>query len=297
MQNNKKVTIIGGAGFIGRSTTDELLKAGYKVTVMDVNKIERTDVEFIEGNILDKQKLLEATKGADYVYHYAGWADMALSKEHPFEVIQANVMGTTNVLEACVQNKVGKFIYASSMYVFSKAGSFYKTSKQCCELIIEEYSKTYNLNFCILRYGSLYGPGATHGNGLYELISQAVNNGKIKYWGTGREIRQYIHVLDAARGAVAVLGKEYDNAYVSLTGLEDIKLSDLLQMIKEIFDHRIEVSCTENPMEESHYIVTPFNFMPKTGQKLVFNSYKDLGQGILECIQEIYLQKQKKNET
>jgi UDP-glucose 4-epimerase len=284
----KKVTIIGGSGFIGRSTTDELLKAGYRVLIMDVNKIDRTDVEFIEGSILDKEKLFEATKDAEFVYHYAGWADMSSSREHPYEVIEANIMGTTNVLEACVKNKVGKFIYASSMYVFSKAGSFYKTSKQCCELIIEEYSKTYNLTFCILRYGSLYGPGATHGNGLYELISQAIKTQKIKYWGTGREIRQYIHVSDAAKGAVTVLDSSYDNTYISLTGLEDVKLSDLLEMIKEIFDHKIDVSCTEIPEGETHYIVTPFNFMPKTGQKLVFNSYKDLGQGILECIHEIY---------
>lgn len=294
---NKKITIIGGAGFIGRSTTDELLRSGHKVVVMDINPLEREDVEFIQGSILDKEKLLVATKDADYVYHYAGWADMSSSKENPREVIELNIMGTTNVLEACVKNKVGKLIYASSMYVFSKAGSFYKTSKQCCELIIEEYAKTYNLNFCILRYGSLYGPGATHGNGLYEMVSQAVNTGKIKYWGTGKEIRQYIHVSDAARGAVRVLEHEYDNSYVSLTGLEDIKLSDLLQMIKEIFDHKIEVECTENPVGETHYIVTPFNFLPKTGQKLVFNSYKDLGQGILECIHDVYKDGQLKNEN
>ncbi|MCF8057841.1 MAG: NAD(P)-dependent oxidoreductase [Bacteriovoracaceae bacterium] len=283
-----KVLVIGGSGFIGDATVNELKSEGAKVTIYDHKPSSHDDVGFIEGCITEKEKLIKAAEGVDYIYHYAGWADMLASFDNPSKVIELNVMGTTNVLEACVKNNIKKLIFASSMYVFSKNGSFYRASKQCCELLIEEYSKAYGLEFCILRYGSLYGPGATHGNAVYKLITQALEEGKINYWGTGEEIRQYIHVKDAARGAIQILKEGFNENYVSITGLEDIQIKNLLQMINEILGGDINIETTDNPEMLTHYVITPFNFLPKTGRKLVYNAYKDLGQGILECIHEVY---------
>lgn len=283
-----KVLIIGGSGFIGDATVSEFLNEGASVTVYDIKPSQHKNVKFVKGCILDKKKLIEVANGADYVYHYAGWADMATSSENPSQVIEMNILGTTNILESCVQNKVKKIIFASSMYVFSKNGSFYRASKQCCELLIEEYSKTYDLDFCILRYGSLYGPGATHGNAVYKLISQALEKGEIKYWGVGDEIRQYIHVKDAARGSIQILKDGFSENYVSITGLEDIQIKNLLQMINEILGGNIKIKTTKDPEVLTHYTITPFNFLPKTGRKLVYHAYKDLGQGVLECIHEVY---------
>lgn len=289
----KKILVIGGSGFIGDATVEELLEAGADVTVYDVKPSQKQQVKFIEGCISDKEKLEKASQGMDYVYHFAGWADMLSSSSHPVEVIEMNILGTTNVLEACVKNSVKKLIFASSMYVFSKSGSFYRASKQCCELLIEEYAKTYNFEFCILRYGSLYGPGATHGNAVYKLISQALETGRIQYWGTGDEIRQYIHVRDAAKGSAKVIEEGFTESYVSISGLEDIQIKNLLEMINEIFGGKLSIEATKDPEISTHYVVTPFNFFPKTGRKLVFSAYKDLGQGILECIHEVYSNLQK----
>lgn len=294
--SGKKILVIGGSGFIGDATVEELLALGAEVIIYDVKKSDRKNVKFIDGCISEKYKLIQAAKGVDYVYHYAGWADMLSSAENPSKVIEMNVMGTTNVLEACIQNKVKKVIFASSMYVFSKNGSFYRASKQCSELLIEEYAKTYGFDFCILRYGSLYGPGATHGNAVYKLISQALETGKIDYWGTGNEIRQYIHVKEAAKGSVHILEDDFEESYVSITGLEDIQIKNLLGMINEILGGKIEISTTSDPEMLTHYMVTPFNFFPKTGRKLVFSAYKDLGQGILECIHQVYSDISKNNE-
>lgn len=284
----KKVLAIGGSGFLGKATVEKLLELDFDVTVYDLSNPNISNVTFVEGCISDKEKLQKSMKAVDYVFHFAGWADMLKSSTEPAKVIEMNVIGTTNVLEACVKNNIEKFIFASSMYVFSNNGSFYRASKQCCELLIEEYSKTFGLRFCILRYGSLYGPGATHGNAVYELISQALVSKQIKYWGTGEEVRQYIHVKDAAKGSVQVLDKNFKEKYVSLTGLEDIQIKKLLNMINEILGGGVKIETSSDPSLLTHYLVTPFNFMPKTGCKLVFSDYKDLGQGVLECIHEIY---------
>lgn len=290
MRSNKNfhVLVIGGSGFIGNSLVEELLQAGYVVTVYDKFPSLIDGVLFIEGDITNLDSLKIATRGIDFVYHLAGWADMAKSKESPKRVIDLNVIGTTNVLEACVANNVKKVVFASSMYVFSKNGSFYRASKQCCELLIEEYSKAFEIDFCIIRYGSLYGPNATHGNAVYELLKQALSTGNISYWGTGEEVRQYIHVKDAARLSVDLINPDFKENYISLVGIEDIKVSTMLSMINEILGGEIKIELSRDPEIKTHYIITPFNFMPKTGYKLISSKYKDLGQGILECIHHIH---------
>ena len=287
-KKKSKVLVIGGSGFVGAATVLELIENNFEVVVFDQTHCDIPNTEFIQGSILDKEALLKAALGCEYIYHFAGWANMATSHESPFQVIEINVMGTTNVLEVCAELNIKKFVFASSMYVFSKSGSFYRTSKQCCELIIEEYAKTYQFDFCILRYGSLYGPGATHGNAVYELIKQALEKKEINYWGTGEEIRQYIHVKDAAKGSVKILADDFKDKYISLTGLEDIQIKDLLKMIKEILGGDVKLKTSKEPTLLTHYMITPFNFLPKTGRKLIFSTYKDLGQGILECIHDIY---------
>ena len=108
-------------------------------------------------------------------------------------------MGTTVALEAAVKSGVERFIYASTMYVYSPYGSFYRASKQAAEIIIETYQERFDLDFTFLRYGSLYGPRSQAWNGLRRYVSQVIQEGKLDYRGTGKERREYIHVHDAAR--------------------------------------------------------------------------------------------------
>ena len=92
-----------------------------------------------------------------------------------------NVLGNTIILDACVKNNVKRYLFASSIYVFSQAGSFYRASKQCCELIIKEYQRRYKLPFTVLRFGSVYGPNASNGNAIYDLLIMANKNKTIEY--------------------------------------------------------------------------------------------------------------------
>ena len=91
------------------------------------------------------------------------------------------------------------------MYVYSSFGSFYNATKKSSEIIIEAFNKEYGLDFTLLRYGSLYGPRAQDWNGINSFIKQIVNEGKLDYFGSGEEKREYIHVSDAADLSLEIL--------------------------------------------------------------------------------------------
>jgi len=116
-----------------------------------------------------------------------------------------------------------------------------------------------------------------------------VREKRISFKGTGDELREYIHVRDVAHLCFDVLKDEYKNQNVLISGSNPMRTRDLLSMISEIMTNGVEViySPVKNP-EEVHYKVTPFTFSPKIAKKLISNYYLDMGQGLLECISEIY---------
>ncbi|SVD95650.1 uncharacterized protein METZ01_LOCUS448504, partial [marine metagenome] len=107
-------------------------------------------------------------------------------------------------MNAAVEAKVQRFIFASTIYVYSNLGGFYRCSKQAAELFVEEFNGCYGLDFTILRYGSLYGARAGDDNGIRRFLLQGFRDGKIVYPGTGDEVREYIHAKDAARLTVDI---------------------------------------------------------------------------------------------
>lgn len=284
-----KVLVFGGAGFIGNHVVSELVKAGYEVGIFDrVAPKDDFGCAVYTGDILDKEQVAAAMEGYSVVYNFAGWADLETSVHHPVEVVQNNVLGNTIIMEEARKLSMKRYVYASSMYVFSKAGSFYRASKQACELIVEEYQKQFGLDFTILRFGSLYGPGAKAGNAIFDMLTQAVTTKKIQYWGTGEELRQYIHVNDAARGSVEILSEDFANQYVILTGSEDVRIKDLLTMMNEIMGNSLELKFTPKTRSDYHYKITPYSFNPRLGKKLIFRTYTDIGQGLLQCVQDVF---------
>jgi UDP-glucose 4-epimerase len=197
-------------------------------------------------------------------------------------------MGNLNILEACKQNgNIKRFVYASSAYALSTEGSFYGLSKQSSEKLTEEYYKRYGLNYTVIRYGSLYGERASHNNYIYNLLYNAIHNGELSYKGDGEDLREYIHAADAAKLSVDIIEDiQYENEHIILTGIEKLKRIELLTMINEIMGNKLEIRKISDE-NMGHYKITPYTFHPTTAKKLVANPYIDLGQGLLECIQEI----------
>ena len=177
---------------------------------------------------------------------------------------QVNVLGTVNILEACRLHSVRRFVYASTVYVYSREGGFYRCSKQAAESYVEEYQRAFDLDFTILRYGSLYGPRADATNGLYRVVRDALLSGSISYDGNPDSIREYIHVEDAARASVAALDDEFRNESVVLTGHQPMRVVDLLKMLAEILGYPEGVDF-RNRAYAGHYVRTPYAYLPSSG--------------------------------
>ena len=285
-----KVVVIGGSGFMGSHTADELTSRGYDVTIFDLTKSPwlRGNQKMIEGDMLDSNSLSHALKDAKYLYHFGGIADIGKAKNKPFETINQNVIGAAIAMEAAYKAGVERLIYASTMYVYSPYGSFYRASKQSAETIIEAYSEEYNLDYTFLRYGSLYGPRAQKWNGLKKYVDQIIRNGELNYKGTGMERREYIHVQDAARLSVDVLHDDHINQAITVTGNQVLNSNELMDMIFEICGVEKKVIINDEEKSNDHYVMTPYRFTPKAAKKLVPGNFIDIGQGILEVAQEIY---------
>lgn len=284
-----KVVVFGGSGFLGSHVADVLSAKGYEVTIFDLvpsSYLKRGQEMFI-GDIKDYESVKKSVCDASIVYNFAGIVDMDEAEKKPIDTIKNNILGNAHILEAVKDQKIKRYIFASTVYVYSRSGSFYRTSKQACELYIEDYSEKYNIPYTILRYGSLYGPRATEHNPIYRLITTAVLENTLSYWGDGEEIREYIHVEDAARCSVEILDDNFINQNVVVTGHHPIKAKELLVMINEIFGNKLTVKF-KNEKQGPHYHVTPYSFSPRIGRKYISSYYLDMGQGLLQCIEELH---------
>jgi UDP-glucose 4-epimerase len=283
----KKVAVFGGSGFLGLYLTEELERRGYDVTVVDIIEPKGSS-NFIKCDITNDKDLEETFSNRyDIVYNLAGLANIDEANRSPLKTIQLNVVSNLKILDLCVKHKINKYLYASSAYAMSEKGSFYGISKLASEKIIEEYEKKHNLTFNIIRYGSVYSEKEFDNNYIYNLVKQAVTTRKIAHSGDGEEQREYIHAADAAKLSVDILeNEEYKNKHIILTGTQKVKRIDLFNMISEILGDDITIKLKSG--KTGHYKYTPYSFQPSISQKLLPNPQIDLGQGLLECIRNVY---------
>ncbi len=274
---------------MGSHVADVLTDRGYQVVIFDRKKspyLKEGQISIV-GDINDLKSVGEAMEGCQIVYNFAAVADIEVAKNNPLDTVKINILGNAVLLEAAKVHRIERFVFASTLYVYSKAGAFYRSSKQACESLIDNYHEIYGLNYTILRYGSLYGPRADENNWIRQILKQAVTQGKITRNGDGEEIREYIHIYDAARLSADVLTEEYKNQQVIIAGNQPMKIKDSLVMIKEMLDNKIDLEFLTATSSE-HYAVTPYSFIPKLAKRIQSPNYVDFGQGVLNLIHEVY---------
>ena len=287
-----RILITGGGGFLGSHIADELTARGHDVHIFDrvTSPYLQSGQTMIVGDTTDPQQVDAAVAGCDYVYHLAALADLNAAKSRPVETVRVNIGGTLNMLEACRKHGVKRLLFASTVYVYSREGSFYRCSKQACESYIEEYQRRFGLEYTILRYGSLYGLRTDASNGVYRLLRTAMQTGVLRYDGAPSDLRNYIHVTDAARLSADAMEPAYANQHLVLTGHDPMRMEDLFRMFSEILGRPLEVSFTQAEGETSmkgHYSITPYAYSPKLGRKFTTNPYVDMGQGLLQLIERV----------
>ncbi len=284
------VLVTGGSGFVGSHVADALTEHGFDVRVLDrrPSPYLQPGQKMLVGDLRDEKFLKDAVAGCEAVFHFAGIADIGEANAVPALTAEVNVLGTVNILTACVQARVKRFVFASTVYVYSNEGGFYKASKQACESFIETFSEQTGIDYTVLRFGTLYGRRAGMTNRIYAMINEALASGCIRHPGNGKARREFIHVRDAARLSVKALGPEYANKHYVLTGQERFCIAEAAEMIKEMLPGPIDIDFADSE-PEGHYKLTPYAFSPRIGHKLVPNDFVDFGQGLLDCIHEQYV--------
>lgn len=288
-ERQMKAVVVGGSGFLGSHVADALSARGHEVVLFDVNPspYAKPTQRMVIGDLLDRGSVERVLQGCAAAYHFAGLTDLDDATTKAVETVQQNILGTTVLLDAAVRANVKRVIYASTIYVYGRLGGFYRCSKQAAELYIEEYQRRYGLDYTVLRYGSLYGPRANRHNAVWSYLRQGLLEGKIVYPGTGEEAREYVHVRDAAKLSVDILADPFINQHIIITGHHRMKAAEMLNMIREILNHRTTIEYAGAQADDAHYTAIPYSFTPTVGNKLVSNCYVDMGQGLLECLHEM----------
>ena len=284
-----KITVIGGSGFLGSYVADDLTEAGHDVIIFDkeqskwINKKQK----MIIGDILDIKSLDKVISKSEIVYNFAAVSDIDEAIQKPTETGKVNILGTINALEFCKKYSIKRFIFASTIYVYSTDfDNFYRCSKKSAENFVEEYNRLFNLNYTILRYGSLYGPRSDSKNGLYRIIKSAIDSNEMKYIGDKEARREYIHVKDAASASVKILENQFKNQNVILSGQESFRVYDVMKMISEILGKKHKLKFSDKK-KGGHYSRSPYSYQARIAKKYTPNFYYDMGQGILQMIGEI----------
>ncbi len=285
----RRAVVFGGSGFLGSHMADALTAAGWETVIFDraESPWRLPSQHMLVGNILDTAQVNEACEGAEVVFNFAGIADIGAADRDPVMTCQVNVVGTLNTIEAALKAKARRYMFASTVYVYSELGGFYRASKQSCERFIETYHDRRGLEFTILRYGTLYGRRSGPGNRIWMMLTQALREGRISYPGSGAAQRDFIHARDAALLSLRAMEPDFANRHLLITGQERLEVRYVARMIREMMGRRIELQFLEGE-PEGHYELTPYAFSPRMGTKMVPTDYVDLGQGVLDCLNELY---------
>jgi dTDP-glucose 4,6-dehydratase len=232
-----KILITGGAGFQGSHLAEHFIKAGHEVAILNSysEQAERNlkniskDAAIIWGSITDPEIVSKSVRGMEVVFHLAARINVDESIENPREVIEVNVGGTTNVLEAVRKHGI-RLVHASTCEVYGapyegeaaiseqhelRPYSPYAASKAGADRICYAYYKTYKIPLTIVRPFNIYGPRQKEGKGgaVIAIFTKLALEGKpMVINGDGHQTRDYLHIKDLIRAYDIVL-KNQDKLY------------------------------------------------------------------------------------
>ena len=231
----KKILLTGGAGFIGSHLADGFLARNYSVRILDNfstgnrNNIKHilNDIDLIEGDIRDAEIVAKAMKDVNIVVHEAALPSVPRSIKDPITTNQVNVNGTLNLLWASVENKVEKFVFASSSSVYGDSKepvkheglitnplSPYAVTKLTAENYCRVFSDTYGLQTICLRYFNVFGPRQDPSSQYSAVIPKFIklmnNNERPVVYGDGAQSRDFTFIKNVVNANILAVENSSD---------------------------------------------------------------------------------------
>jgi nucleoside-diphosphate-sugar epimerase len=308
MLRDETVFISGGAGFIGTALTKYFLNTENKVIIYDSlsrNSIKlfpeihsHPSLELIKGDIRDQELLKEAIKNSTIIFHLAAIAGVSKYFKIPVQVMEVNILGTYNILQAVKENKNIKAlfdfstseIYGSDCFgaledgdikmekIFSKRWT-YATSKIASEKIGLSFYWQYEVPFIAIRPFNIYGPGQIGEGVISYFLTNALNNEAIKITGDGTQSRTFCYIDDFISGIAVILDnlpEAIGNSFNIGRSDEIISIKSLAMLVKKLTNSHSEISFIDHAGDDVMVRSPNINKVKKLG----YNPKVDLEMGV-----------------
>jgi UDP-glucuronate 4-epimerase len=267
-----RVLVTGGAGFIGSHVSERLLRDGHSVSILDdlnnfyspaakqanLEAVRRQGpYEFYFGDISDEPRVQQVFEKSrpDAVIHLAARAGVRPSLDQPMLYGQVNVQGLIAVLEACRQQRVPKFVFASSSSVYGIGNqvpfreddavtlpvSPYAATKIAGEKIAYTYSHLYGLRVVCLRFFTVFGPRQRPDLAIRKFVARIDRGAPIPVYGDGSSGRDYTFVEDTVEGVMGALAYDCSYDVFNLGNSNPVLLKDLIRTIEAALGKKAEI--------------------------------------------------------
>lgn len=301
--------LTGAAGFIASRVAELLLEAGHEVVgVDDLNasydvrmKQHRLDAlkkqpgfEFHHLDIADREKVAALGRPYEAVINLAARAGVRDSVLDPWVYIDANMTGTTNLLELCKVNNVPKFILASTSSIYGNDAPLptpetadsslplqpYAASKKGAEAMCHAYHYLHGIDVSVVRYFTVYGPAGRPNMSMFR-FAQWISEGKpLRVNGDGEQKRGFTYIDDIARGTILAL-KPLGYEIINLGGHESISINELIAMLEAAIGKKAVVE--HGPFDKADMMAN-WADVTKAGSLLGWEPNISLQEGIARTV-------------
>jgi len=261
----KKVLITGGSGFIGNHVAQVLLRQGLEVKIYDLLPSTLSNVEAVQGDILDYARLESAAQGCDAIVHLAAQISVQRSIESPEETYNVNVIGTQNIFDCAKKIGIKRILLASSAAVYGDSSDIplkeevigtllspYATSKSNNELQVLQ-ARERGVEAVALRFFNVYGPNQLIEGAYAAVIPNIIENittgQRPVIYGDGEQTRDFIHVRDVAMSIFKLLEIDWVKVKSHTYNVASQQQISILQLIEVINLHCIELGILNQPVQ------------------------------------------------
>ena len=261
MFDDKKILITGGTGSLGQALTQRLLQKNVKtIRILSRNESKQIEMEskfnddrlrFFLGDIRDKERLVRATEDIDYVFHAAALKHVPKIEYNPFEAIKTNVIGSQNVIDACLESNVKKVICIGTDKAVSPLNTYGATKLLMEKLFVTANNyldpKKHATKFIAVRYGNVLG---SSGSVVPKFIEQIKNKKKITI--TDNQMTRFSITMNEALDFILKATEYGQGSEIFIPKIRAYTIFDIKKTLTEIFGDYGEEIVGVRPGEKMH---------------------------------------------